>query len=72
MAAILERKRTMNLTWQDIADEVGMSGESMRKLANKPPMSWDKYTREKVCKSLGIQVRSYVVGSPEDRDYATL
>lgn len=69
MAAILERKKTMKLEWADIANEVGMSPEGLRKLvAYKRSDQWPTYTLKKVCKALGIEYKSYLVGSPEGEE----
>lgn len=67
MAAILERKKVMGLSWDDIADKVGMSSFMLRRMAaTKDPEEWPLYTIKQICKVLRIEYRSYVVGSPED------
>lgn len=58
MAAILERKKVMKLEWKDIADEVGMSPEALRKMVmTKAPAEWTKETRDKILKVLGLRAK---------------
>lgn len=67
LAGILERKKTMGLTWDDIGVMCGTTGENMRQFVRKkPPMEWPKSLRETLCKKLGLEIKVYVVGSPED------
>ena len=67
-AAIHDRKNMMKLTWDQLGEAVGTTGDALKHLMhNKPdPWDWPRYTRDKVCRVLGIQTNSYVVGSPED------
>ena len=66
-AAIIDRKNSLNFTWDELGDAVGMSGDNLKHLMrNRPdPWEWNKTTREKVCRVLGIEIRQFVVGSPE-------
>jgi len=67
-AAILERKRTLHLSWNQIAEAVGTTGGALRQLMHSTPDPWDwpRYTLKKVCRVLGLEIRQFVVGSPED------
>ena len=69
LAAVLERKKALRLDYSDIAEMVGgISGDALRQLvARKAPEEWPKRIRDGVCKALGIEVKTIVVGSPEDR-----
>ena len=65
-AAILERKITRHLRWRDIADEVGMSSEVLRKLVyERPTPRWPQYTLKKVCKVLEIPYGEFEIQIPE-------
>ena len=67
MAAILERKKIMKLDWSDLASVAGMNSDAFRKMiSTKETKDWPREKREKICRHLGINVVSYVVGSPED------
>ena len=67
MAGFLERKRVMNLTWDEIGAAAGMNGNAFRRLAaTKSPADWPKDIRQNVCRMLGLEVKTFVVGSPED------
>lgn len=67
-AAIIDRKNSLHLSWDEIGEAVGTTGDSLKHLMyNKPnPWDWSSYTRSKVCRVLGIEVRQFVIGSPED------
>ena len=68
LAAILERKKTLKLEWINIADAAGMSPDVLRNLVSrKRTEEWPVYTLKKVCKVLGLEYKSYIVGSPEDK-----
>ena len=67
LAGILERKKVMHLTWDDLGEICGTTGENMRQyVMKKPPIEWPKSFKDKICKALGLEIRVYVVGSPED------
>ena len=67
-AAILDRKSTLHLSWNEIGEAVGTTGGALRQLLYSTPDPWDwpNYTRQKVCRVLGLEIRQFVVGSPED------
>lgn len=67
-AAIYDRKRELHLSWEALGRAVGTSGDALKHLMHNHPDPWDwpKYTRDKVCRVLGIQTNCYVVGSPDD------
>lgn len=69
MAAILERKRKLGMSWEDIANHIDfISPGALRQLASKKePEEWPKAVREKVCDILGVEVRTTVIGCPEDK-----
>ena len=65
---ILERKKALGLTWADIANEVGMSPEVLRKLiSERPTVRWQSYTLKKVCQALRIPFGTYTITIPEER-----
>ena len=67
-AAIYARKKQLNLTWIDIANAAGTTSQYLRNLEFRHPNPWDwpDYTLKKVCRVLGIEIREYVAGSPDD------
>lgn len=67
-AAIYDRKKTMNLSWDQIGAAVGTTGDALKHLMHNHPDPWDwpRYTLKKICRVLGIEIRMFVVGSPED------
>ena len=69
-AAIYDRKSTLKLSWDEIGSAVGTTGGALRQLMHSTPDPWDwpRYTRQKVCRVLGIEIRQFVAGSPEDPD----
>ena len=68
-AAIIDRKSTLNFTWDELGEAVGMSGDALKHLMrNRPdPWEWKRSLRDKVCRVLGIEIKQFVVGSPEDK-----
>lgn len=69
-AVILERKKALSLTWDQIADAVGMSPEVLRKLiSSRPTIRWPEYTLKKVLKYLGVQCGTYEIRIPEEKRY---
>lgn len=66
-AAIIDRKNSLNYTWDDLGDAVGMSGDNLKHLMhnNPDPWEWKRTLRERVCRVLGIEIKQFVVGSPE-------
>lgn len=67
-AAILDRKASLHFTWDELGEAVGTTGDNLKHLMrNKPnPWDWSDKTRSTICRVLGIEIRRYVVGSPED------
>ena len=67
-AAMIDRKNQLKMSWDDIGEAVGTTGGALRQLMYSTPDPWDwpQYTRQKVCRVLGVETRQYVVGSPED------
>lgn len=62
-AAILERKFVGRLTWEQIGNAAGVSGDVMRQYAtHKDPEDWPKDVRTKVCRFLEIKVTTIITG----------
>ena len=69
-AVILERKKAFGMTWEQIAEAVGMSPEVLRKLiSSRPTVRWPEYTLKKVLKALDVQTGTYEIKIPEDKKY---
>ena len=70
MGAILCRRKQLHLTWEEVAEDIGMSGDSLRKLvATKATDEWPQYTLRQVCKRLHLDYKNgYIVGGPEDKN----
>ena len=67
-AAIIDRKNSLDYTWDELGEAVGTSGDALKHLIHSQPDPWEwkRTTREKVCHVLGIEIRQFVVGSPEN------
>lgn len=60
-AVILDRKLTMGLSYEDLAEGCGTSGIYIRKLmATKDPDHWNPDIRAAVCKRVGLDVETTV------------
>ena len=65
-AAILERKQTMKLTWEDLANVAHISPDRMRQLiSKKPPEQWPADIRNAVCRCLQINVKLTITDGHE-------
>lgn len=60
-AAVLERKMSLGLTWDEIAEGSDVSGTYLRKLVHRPSDEWNPKTRNAVCKQLGINIKTEIV-----------
>lgn len=67
-AAIYDRKSTLNLSWDQIGEAIGTTGGALRQMMHsKPdPWEWPAYTLKKVCRVLGLEIKQFVVDSPDD------
>lgn len=67
-AAIYDRKSALKLSWDQIGEAVGTTGGALRQLmySTPDPWEWPHYTRKKVCRVLGLEIKQFVVDSPDD------
>ena len=62
-AAILERKMRYKMNNKELAEEIGVSYETMCKTIVKPTREWSPDVLEAVCKRFGIKLVPNVNGS---------
>ena len=66
IAAILWVKATQGLSWEDIADRVGMNRHTLRNWCfNRPSDKWQMYALRKILKELNLDYRELL--SMEDK-----
>lgn len=61
-AAVLERSMVLHHSRKDLAEMGGVSYEVMRDYIRKSPWAWPQTVRERVCSSLGIEIKRTIEG----------
>ena len=62
MAAVLERAMVLHLSRKDLAQMACVSYETMRDYIRKSPWDWPVDVRERLFKSLGIEIKRTIEG----------